>query len=213
MRCRAASATMTGMMTASEHCRACGAAVGDGASFCAACGNRVERAGAAVVEAKPAAYPRRAAAWLIDLPISLVPVALVYVLALQIPGANEAFYERSLEGATTEVRQITELAFVVLVPLYWALLHAIWHGQTLGKRLLALAVVREGAPISVARSLARSYVQMVFLVMLLVVPLVIDYLWPLGNARRRALHDLVAGTIVIDTRGPAEASTTAAAGA
>jgi uncharacterized RDD family membrane protein YckC len=92
----------------------------------------------------------------------------------------------------------SEVKFVIvpLLPLYSAILHAVWHGQTVGKRLLGIAV-REvnGAELGLGRSFVRSY----FRIVLVLFPLawMVDALSPLWDRRNRSFHDHVAGTIVV----------------
>ncbi|RAY14359.1 RDD family protein [Actinomadura craniellae] len=85
---------------------------------------------------------------------------------------------------------------VVLALLYFWLLHARW-GQTLGKRLLGIRVVRavDGGPVDNSQALLRAAVYTVlggfcscfFL---------IDVAWILWDRRRQALHDKAARTVV-----------------
>jgi uncharacterized RDD family membrane protein YckC len=95
----------------------------------------------------------------------------------------------------------TGLGFVLvpIVPLYSALLQGLWHGQTVGKRCLGIAVRSlDGAEIRLGRSFGRSYTRAATWIFFPV--WILDSLWPLWEGRRRALHDLAAGTIVITRR-------------
>src|SRR5205823_1269198 len=71
-------------------------------------------------------------------------------------------------------------------------------GQTLGKRLLKVRVVSKdtGEPPGIARSLIRFLV-LWSVWMLTVAALLMIYT---DKQRRRGLHDLAAGTLVIDSR-------------
>lgn len=72
-------------------------------------------------------------------------------------------------------------------------------GQTLGMRLMSIRVVgRDGRPPSAGRSVGRYLATL-----LAVVPLLAGYLPVLGDGRRRALSDMIAGTTVVYTTDPA----------
>lgn len=136
----------------------------------------------------------------------------------------------SRAGGNTALQTAGVLVPLFLSPLYRTLLHA-WCGQTLGKRLLGLRVVRAGDGLAVpwhrclvrdgpeylvgaatafhlhgllqqgnytpgqvdgtpvGQGLAACYVGWIFL----------DALVVFANARKRALHDFLAGTVVIRT--------------
>lgn len=81
--------------------------------------------------------------------------------------------------------------------LYYWLLHAYWNGQTLGKKLFGMRVVTEaGGKISVGQAALRQAVEVVldWLCCLGIVNLA----WILFDARKQALHDKAAKTLVVD---------------
>lgn len=85
------------------------------------------------------------------------------------------------------------LAFFASVPLYYILLSA-WKGQTLGKMAVHIKVVgRDGSPISLGQAFVRwlGYLASAL-------PLGIGFLMALVNDERRTLHDLLAGTVVVE---------------
>ncbi|WCB92596.1 hypothetical protein DSM104299_01293 [Baekduia alba] len=68
-------------------------------------------------------------------------------------------------------------------------------GQTIGMRAMELTVyAHEGAPPTVARSIVR-----VLWLGLCIIPLFAGFLPALVDDRRRGLHDIVAGTVVVHT--------------
>lgn len=83
------------------------------------------------------------------------------------------------------------------------------NGQTLGKRLLKIRVVRtDGNPMSALRAVWRQVALLIVLCnvvahadrhlsTLLFLVFVLDFAWPLWNANNRALHDFAAGTRVV----------------
>ena len=91
------------------------------------------------------------------------------------------------------------LLFLPLAVLYFAVLHAVAAGQTVGKLVLGIAVRRsDGTLVDLPHALWRAVLQM--LLWFTVVGGVADSLWPLGDRRHRALHDLAAGTVVVRVR-------------
>lgn len=122
---------------------------------------------------------------------------------------------------------VGEGAFLVLLsaagPAYHVLLHSLWGGQTLGKVYLGVMVVDlELRPLGARRALARESPRLLWSALGLVAVLpvapgtdpfqlpgvlalthavllwsVIDGLTMLIDRRRRALHDRIAGTVVI----------------
>lgn len=88
-----------------------------------------------------------------------------------------------------------------LFVLYHAVMNA--RGATLGKRLLGIRVVRlDGTPLDFRTSLIRSlgYIPSTPLFNL-------GYLWSLWDGRNRAWHDLLAGTLVVESGARSEGST------
>ncbi|MEU7896707.1 RDD family protein [Nonomuraea sp. NPDC049152] len=88
------------------------------------------------------------------------------------------------------------VAAVVAFLYYW-LLHAYWHGQTLGKKLFGMRVVADtGQPITVGQAAIRQLVAAVLDVLCCLG--IIDVGWILFDARKQALHDKAANTLVVD---------------
>jgi uncharacterized RDD family membrane protein YckC len=124
-------------------------------------------------------------------------VALIVDNALLYGVTTLVALQGSSSSAVTNLRLLTEL---VLTFLYFGYLNGV-HGQTVGKRLLGVRVVDAdtGLPIGLRRGLAR-YGVVALLSMALVVPEVIDGLWPLRDPRRQSWHDKVVRSLVISTR-------------
>jgi uncharacterized RDD family membrane protein YckC len=142
------------------------------------------------VTAGNAPYGRRAAAAVIDVTLGMVlPAVIVIAVFVSVTGID-----------TSEPGQ-TGLGFVIvpITPLYSALLHHYWHGQTLGKRVFGMAVRgRDGSEIAFGQSYGRALVQ--FMLLATFWGGVLDALWLLWRGDRRSIHDLAAGTIVVSTR-------------
>lgn len=77
--------------------------------------------------------------------------------------------------------------------LYWALMQSSARQATLGKSLLGMKVVRsDGERLSFGRSLGRELAKY-----LSSIPLMIGFLLAAFTARKQALHDMVASTVVV----------------
>ena len=98
------------------------------------------------------------------------------------------------------IASVIAMVFALLVVnwLYEALMTSSERGATLGKQALGLCIVRaDGAQLSFGRASARHFLK--FMITPLV-PLAIGYLMAAFTARKRALHDVLADTLVIRWR-------------
>jgi uncharacterized RDD family membrane protein YckC len=199
----------TAPVQVARYCRSCGEALAPDAVFCAACGTATAYSpspavgaeafvapGADAASGAPAGYGQRIAAWALDCVIvySIALVVAVTVIVITVPDGR-----LSSEGQTG-----VGLLIGMIVPIYSAILHRVWHGQTIGKNAFGIAVRRmDGTKIGLGRSFARSYARAVAWVFF---PLwVLDSLWPLWERKNRTLHDLIAETVVIaEPRNSAE---------
>ena len=88
-------------------------------------------------------------------------------------------------------------AGLALSLVYFTLGHGGATGQTWGKRLAGIRVVHEsGAPLGYVRALIRWAVA-IGLTILLILPNLIDVLWPLWDSKKQALRDKAVGSIVV----------------
>ena len=72
------------------------------------------------------------------------------------------------------------------------------RGATLGKQAIGMRIVRaDGARLSFGRATARYFLKTLITPL---VPFGIGYLLAAFTARKRALHDLLADTLVLKTR-------------
>ncbi|MFV2174289.1 RDD family protein [Actinomadura sp. LOL_016] len=101
------------------------------------------------------------------------------------------------EYAYNGVQVWTNLIGIIVGFLYFWLMHAKW-GQTLGKMLLRIRVVRadDGGPVVTSQAAARSAFYSVLGGVCGCVGF-IDVLWILWDPRRQALHDKIARTVVV----------------
>ena len=143
-----------------------------------------------------AGYGSRAAAWIMDVVASWVFAAVV--------GAPWILADALIADDTVDL--IVGLPFfiaaVVVFLLYEPLLmrrRGAHNGQTLGKQATGIRVVRDdGQPVTFSTGFLRDFV-FKFLLGFFTSGLysLVDYLWPLFDEERRALHDIVASTHVV----------------
>jgi uncharacterized RDD family membrane protein YckC len=89
-----------------------------------------------------------------------------------------------------------ELVAVVVTWLYFALMESSARGATVGKLILGLRVVDDqGARISFLRATGRFFAKIISGIILL-----IGYIMAAFTDRKRALHDIIAGTLVVKIR-------------
>jgi uncharacterized RDD family membrane protein YckC len=141
----------------------------------------------------PASWSSRAAAAVIDAVVGLV-----------LPIAAAALVGASAGDSAGVVLLLAAFGFAWLVyaPAFMAR-RGKRNGQTPGKQMVGIRVVRETAePITYGYALVREFAVKQLLIgviggLLLYLPLLLNYLWPLWDADNRALHDMVASTRVI----------------
>jgi uncharacterized RDD family membrane protein YckC len=92
---------------------------------------------------------------------------------------------------------LANYAGLLLSVVYFTLGHGGATGQTWGKKVAGIRVVHEsGAPLGYVRAFMRWAVAL-GLTILLIIPNLIDVLWPLWDSKKQALRDKAVGSIVI----------------
>jgi uncharacterized RDD family membrane protein YckC len=143
----------------------------------------------------------RVGAYLIDgivigIPLSIV-IGIVFAAVLSGPlsSGNEREIERAAAGSAGAFIIVYLLAFVAIW-LYEAMMLSSAAGGTVGKRALGLRVVRgtDGSRLSFGRATGRFFAK-AFLTGL--IPFGIGYMMAGFTDRKRALHDMIADTVVI----------------
>ena len=202
-------------------CSRCGIRVEEGNRFCQVCGQEV---GAAVSAAPPAAgaapppiavsarasaplpyagFWERVAAYLIDGVILGIPFGLVVLVLLFLFGGFGMMLHRN----PVEPRAALALAapmflvfflgmffFVALQWLYFAGMESSARQATFGKSVMSLRVTNnEGQRISFGHATGRFFAKIVSGM----VPLAIGYIMAAFTERKQALHDFIAGTLVL----------------
>lgn len=150
------------------------------------------------------ATPERVA---VDLPIAgLGSRAMAYVVDVGLLGAAALvlYFGASFLvpdpvnaalGLSSLARTLVLVGAFFVMWIYWTLLEVIWNGQTPGKRLLRIRVVKsDGAPVTVFSSAVRNLLR------------IVDFLpacYPVGlitmlvDGKHRRLGDLLAGTVLV----------------
>ena len=145
-------------------------------------------------------YAARVGAWIIDWvitsiigSIALLPLHAVHqVSSSAVNGAQP----KPVFGVTVTTQGL--FLFILIVIFYTTALTGSTRGQTIGMMAVRARAVdaASGAPIGYARALGRVFLEYVLL-FLLIVPWVLDMLFPLWDARRQTLHDKATNTVVI----------------
>ncbi|MFF5108254.1 RDD family protein [Streptosporangium sp. NPDC000509] len=152
-----------------------------------------------------AARRHRFAAFLVDGLICLIAVSPIYALTGDVEVSDESTLAGYLNPYADNPNWPIEVAVTVLLAAYFWVQHALW-GQTLGKRLWRLKVVSStiGEPPSFRHAGIRALVYPFITSVPYIGALLnlVDMLWIFGDSKRRCLHDVIAGTVVVDLSGP-----------
>ncbi|MFQ5724592.1 MAG: RDD family protein [Terriglobia bacterium] len=172
-------------------CQSCGKQIPPTVRFCEACGQPV--AGAAAVpagETQYAGFWLRFVAYIIDYAIVLIGALIVgMILGLGLAAGGVEVSERDLEN----VEAVGNLIGVVVFLLYFALMESSSWQATLGKKALSLKVTDSGGNrISFGRALGRNAAKILSALILL-----IGYLMAGFTEKKQALHDMIAGCLVV----------------
>jgi uncharacterized RDD family membrane protein YckC len=176
-----------------EDCANCGSPLESGLSFCndraqakvnqemcTSCQNRLSSVG----EIRYAGFWIRAAAILVDCLVVSIPIVIVLIIYLDY--SYDSNFDKVGVGLTLYV------AVLIALLIYNAGMHAsIWQA-TVGKRLLGINVTTvTGERISFLRGMGR------YLATLLSGILYIGYILAGFTEKKQALHDVIAGTVVV----------------
>lgn len=144
-------------------------------------------------EREYASWGRRAGAYLLDTLIIVVVVLVIALVVGIIVGASS-----DAETGVISAALLGYLLTLVLPFPYFTFFHGDPRGQTPGKRAVGIRVVREEREDSIGygRALGRYAITVLF-AWLLLLPLLLDYLWPLWDDKNQALHDKVVSSFVV----------------
>src|ERR1700680_311986 len=207
-------------------CSRCGIRVEEGNRFCQACGQAVGAA-VTVAPAAASALPplvavsapvstpqpyagfwERFAAYLIDGLILAIPFWLVVgVLISMFGGLGILIHRIPVDSHPADPREAMALvtpffmafflgwlAFLILLWLYFAGMESSARQATFGKSVMSLRVTNyEGQRISFGHATGRFFAKLISGM----IPLLIGYLMAAFTEKRQALHDMIAGTLVL----------------
>lgn len=142
----------------------------------------------------------------IDHTIQFLAIALIVFIFLFAAGATSGSGSNLIDGLGTEVPNWLIAVMILILFLvfsgYFALFEWLWDGQTPGKRLTKLRVIREdGRPITLWEAIARNLLRIFdaipgFVIPVYSVGLIVVFL----SGRDQRVGDLFAGTVVIRER-------------
>ena len=125
---------------------------------------------------------------------------------LSLAGIGNPMQETSEGGILSEMPKWT-IALLILVSFllfsgYFILFEWLWNGQTPGKRLMKLRVIREdGRPITLWESIARNLLRIFDAIPGLVVPIYsVGLMTIFFSSRDQRIGDMFAGTVVVRER-------------
>jgi uncharacterized RDD family membrane protein YckC len=136
----------------------------------------------------------RFVAYFIDGFVLMVPIAIICAIFFVVLGVS---WDEDDENKGAIVAGAFALVGIIIVIswLYEALMTSSERGATLGKMMLGLRIVRaDGARLSFGRATARHFLKTMITPL---VPFAIGYLLAAFTDRKRALHDIMADTLVI----------------
>jgi uncharacterized RDD family membrane protein YckC len=189
-------------------CWNCGTANGEKRTRCLACDQPLIEAGSVPPSAPETAVPvgeivygsfsQRLAALIVDgiavLGIQLMVLAVADALLTGIASANAiSSWGHHVNSGKFVISAGRTLLLILPAVAYFVLMESGEHGATLGKRTLKLRVVDiAGNRVSRQRALGRCLARL-----LSTLPVFLGYLMQPYTRHKQALHDMVAGTLVV----------------
>ena len=201
-------------------CSRCGLRVEEGTRFCQSCGQEVGVASAgspATIGGPPASYTQTAPAsavlpfagfwerfaaylsdaWSLTIPLGIVVLALLFALGgfamlRRLAPTNPPDPYAGALAAPIVLGLL--FGYLVLTWLYFAGMESSERQATFGKSVMALRVTNlDGRRISFGHATGRFFAKIVSGM----IPFLIGYIMAGFTARKQALHDLIAGTLVL----------------
>lgn len=141
---------------------------------------------------------RRVGASVVDSLLLFIPITIFVEAAGLGPDAAPDDYSLS---ANLDLVGMT--LYLVASSVYFMWTMSAWNGQTVGKRVTGIRVVREdGTPVTAAFAFNRQTLVIGILfgwlaILLLYIPTFLNYLWPLWDDKHQALHDKIVKSRVV----------------
>ncbi len=138
-----------------------------------------------------ASWGQRVGAYLLDSLVIAVPLIAIIVLALVAGNPDDE------EDASWGIIGVAYLLTIVAPFIYFTVMNGRESGQSLGKRWVGIRVAdgSTGNSIGYGRAFGRYAITFVFWIV--VIPAILDLLWPLWDEKNQALHDKVVGSVVV----------------
>jgi uncharacterized RDD family membrane protein YckC len=182
------------------YCSHCGTQLGETSAFCQHCGQAV---GSSVqTRFAYAGFWIRFAAYLLDELILGIPFLVVMTAAFFLFGGFRLMVRRSLEGPPGAsfigmmigVYVVAFLFYFVVRWLYYALMESSPRQATFGKSLVSLSVCDvSGRPLSFGHATGRYFAKIVSGM----IPFGIGFIIAGFTEKKQAIHDMIAGTMVL----------------
>jgi uncharacterized RDD family membrane protein YckC len=141
---------------------------------------------------------------LIDAVIIAVVQAIVSALFRK-SNALTLHFTDTMNNGTVRHGRVDFLAIIVVTIValaYNTILVGGARGQTVGMMAVGIRAVRDGTydgAVGYGKAAARWLLQIVFWIVL-VIPWILDMLWPLWDGKNQTLHDKAVGTVVLRVR-------------
>lgn len=187
-------------------CRGCHATNALTSEFCYRCGLKLpEQASFGIQTVQFASFWRRVAAYLVDgffinITSNIIMAVVLFIVAAISPGFEQNFsvMDILLGPDTTSLPMwywLVALGVFVIDIAYWTIAIG-WKGQTVGKLMLGMKVVRaDGSRVGYGRAFARFWTYYLCFFFTLGA----GFLPIAWTRQKRGLHDLICDTIVIKT--------------
>jgi uncharacterized RDD family membrane protein YckC len=144
-----------------------------------------------------AGFWKRFAAYLIDYILLTITIYLIAIVVGLFTGVSGAVAENTGSGIMGIITALSGLSIFLLffIPwLYYALFESSKKQATLGKMVLGIKVVTyDGGRISFGRATGRYFAKILSSLILM-----IGYIMAGFTEKKQALHDMVAGTLVVN---------------
>lgn len=152
-----------------------------------------------------AGFWKRAAAWVIDIFVVVLPLgAIFFIFAMIYSGGDGPMEYIDNQLALMRWKAILFRAGMLACMLYWSLMESSARQATLGKRVMKIKVVDlEGRRISFGKAAGRALVKG-----LLSNIFAIGYIITLFTKKSQALHDIIAGCLVVKQSQPEQSDAT-----